>query len=128
MLGNFFSIFLLRCLWETCCQKSNPNCSPGLERYCLSQFPALASRISKVYPTPLERPLHNQKGNSIGRYLFHGYECECHLSPTHIPCLNFKSSNSFPVSAICVHAATTLLYDFLLLGDWNWLYDRIFWK
>ena len=53
ILGNFFSIFLLRCLWETCSQKSNPNCSPGLEWNCISQFPALASRISKVHFTPL---------------------------------------------------------------------------
>ena len=78
---------MLRCLWETCCQKSNPNCSPGVERYCLSQFPTLASRISEVCPTALERPLHNQKGNAIGRYIFHGYECECHLPRTHFPVL-----------------------------------------
>jgi len=109
-------------------EKQSQLFATGVERYCLSQFPTLASRISEVCPTALERPLHNQKGNAIGRYIFHGYECECHLSPTHIPFLNYKSSNSFPVSAICVHAATTLLYDFLLLGYWNWLYDRIFWK
>ena len=53
ILGNLFSILWQRCLWETCSQKSNPNCSPGLEWNCISQFPALASRISKVHFTPL---------------------------------------------------------------------------